>query len=127
MTGSARSVMRDLYGRVHDYATANRGGALSRGGWRRGLDSTASMSASRGVGDLGVGERAVGGLEADGEGQAAPAVGDRRAPVHVEQADRPHQLVGRRPASRSTSMADTSSGTSNARSMSLDGNRLTWR
>ena len=92
-------------------------------------DSAAAMIAARRRGDLGVGERPVRLLEPQPERQALATVAQLLGAEHVEQLDR-HRLA---PASdavssvRRSSSAGTDSSTTNARSMSDDGNRDTGR
>ena len=86
------------------------------------------MARSRTCGHLGVGQGVVGGLEAQAEGQAALAGVDARAAVDVEQLEIGQQLPARHRRSRvRTAAAGTSSAATKARSMSLEGNRLTGR
>ena len=51
------------------------------------------MIGGAGLGDVGLGEGAIGRLEAQREGQAATPVGHSRAAVDVEEADAPEQLA----------------------------------
>ena len=78
--------------------------------------------------DLLVGERPVEGAEPEVEGQAPRTFRERGAPVHVEQAP-PSPTVRPRPVRKvpSTDPAGTPSGTTKARSMSEEGNRLRGR
>ena len=85
---------------------------------RRGLDAPPHG------GDVGVGEVAVGRLQAQSVGERARAVGHPIPAVHVEQREVDEQVARTLRIALSTRSAATSSGTTKARSRSLDGYRL---
>ena len=84
--------------------------------------AAAATAASRAARGLGLGEGAVGGTEAQGEGEGLLALADLRAGVDVEEPDAtPAGLRRRRAAPRSTSAAGTDSSTTSATSSLASG------